>query len=373
MGEPANENDNWSIEGHFNGRFPTSSFAWTESNASDWFKEPFLQCESELLPESDSARPTPLGQSQEEDEGKRRYSYSSFEFTSSTPPTSIASSSTFTTVSDTPTILHRGGDDGASARSESDHSYSRDRECVKPQGQDTGGGGAIAVWQRPITGRATPNSGDPSPLIGRQFSASQHPSDPLRSTRSGYVTKQKPTSRFARMTKTALRACHTLETQPGILLQRAMKNTDPMLFSRLGHDADKYSNLEEFSLLKSSANACEPLTIAVASPEASQIFKSTWNAMNCQNHATMLRPPFGPASPSNCIIGPIADPSISTLPHVEEAIRMTSLGIAAAPRNVDGLPAQCSDWCKAPALPLPQYRSDSVSYTHLTLPTKRIV
>ena len=37
---------------------------------------------------------------------------------------------------------------------------------------------------------------------------------------------------------------------------------------------------------------------------------------------------------------------------------MSSLGIAAAPRNVDGLPAQCSDWCKAPALPLPQYRSD---------------
>ena len=240
MGEPSDESDNWSIEGHFNGRFPTSSFAWTESNPSDWFKQPFLQCESELLPESDSARPTPLGQSQEEDKGKRRYSYSSFEFTNSTPPTSIASSSTFTTVSDTPTILHR--DDGARARSESDHSYSRDRECVKPQSRDTGGGGTNSVWQRPITGRAALHSGDPSPLIGRQLSATQHSSDPLRSTRSGYVTKQKPTSRFARMTKTALRACHTLETQPGILLQRAMKNTDPMLFSRLNHDADKYSN-----------------------------------------------------------------------------------------------------------------------------------
>ena len=108
-------------------------------------------------------------------------------------------------------------------------------------------------------------------------------------------------SLVASMTKTALKACHTQEIQPEILLRRAMKRTDPMLFRRLDHDMDKYTNLEEFSLLKSSASACEPLTIAVASPEASQIFKSCWNAMNCQNHATMMRPPFGPASPSNCI------------------------------------------------------------------------
>ena len=131
-----------------------------------------------------------------------------------------------------------------------------------------------------------------------------------------------------------------------------------MLFHRLDHEMDKNTNLEEFSLLKSSTSGCEPLTIAVASPEASHIFKSCWNAMNCHNHAAMMRPPFGPASPSNCIVGPSADSSKTTLPQVEDAIRMTSLGIAAAPRNVDGMPPQCSDWVKAPALPLPQYRTD---------------
>ena len=69
MGEPSDESDNWSIEGHFeHGRFPTSSFEWTESDPSDWFKQPFLECESRILSESDSARPASHGQSQEEDE-----------------------------------------------------------------------------------------------------------------------------------------------------------------------------------------------------------------------------------------------------------------------------------------------------------------
>ena len=151
MGEPSDEGDNWSIEGHFeHGRFPTSSLEWTESDPSDWFKsEPFLECESRILSESDSARSASHGQSQEEDE-KGRYPYSTFKFTSSSPPTSAATSSTFTTFTDTSTILHRV-DDGARARSESDHSYSRDGKCVKLQGRDTGGGGTPSVWPGPIT------------------------------------------------------------------------------------------------------------------------------------------------------------------------------------------------------------------------------
>ena len=93
-----------------------------------------------------------------------------------------------------------------------------------------------------------------------------------------------------------------------------------MLFQRLDHENDKYTNLEEFSLLKSSTSACQPLTVAVASPEAAHIFKSVWNAMNSYNQEAVMRPPFGPSAPSNCIIGPSADAFKTTLPEVEEAI-----------------------------------------------------
>ena len=37
---------------------------------------------------------------------------------------------------------------------------------------------------------------------------------------------------------------------------------------------------------------------------------------------------------------------------------MASIGMAAAPTQVDGLPEQCTDWVKAPSLPLPQFRTD---------------
>ena len=148
------------------------------------------------------------------------------------------------------------------------------------------------------------------------------------------------------------------EVKPEILLRGAMKKVDPMLFQRLDHDNDKYTNLEEFLLLKSSTSAYQPLTVAVASPEAAHIFKSVWNAMNMYNQEVLMRPPLGPATPSNCIIGPKADAFKSALPEVQEAVRMTSIGMSAAPTKVEGIPEQCSDWVKAPALPLPHFRTD---------------
>ena len=63
--------------------------------------------------------------------------------------------------------------------------------------------------------------------------------------------------------------------------------------------------------------------------------------MNTYNQEAVMRPPFGPAAPSNCIIGPSADAFKSTLPEVEEANRMTSIAMAAAPTKVEGMPEQC--------------------------------
>ena len=160
------------------------------------------------------------------------------------------------------------------------------------------------------------------------------------------------------MSKTGLKTCHLEEASPEILLRKAMRKVDPMLFQRMDHDNDKYSNLEEFSLLKSSTSAYQPLTVAVASPEAAHIFKNVWNAMNTYTQEVLMRPPMGPSSPSSCIVGPKANTFKTVLPEVQEAIRMASIGMAAAPTQVDGLPEQCRDWVKASTLPLPQFRTD---------------
>ena len=362
MGDFAAESNSWPLEDLLEqGKLPSSTLEWTEREPESWFESgPICGPEPGLFPQPDPPglpSPVPI---QEEGEG-RDDPLPSFKFTTCSSSTSASSSPTTVTIS-TSNLLRTMSD------SRSDHEYSQSGQCIDPQGQEGGGGTASPDEPRPTTSRAVTR--DRSSLIGRDTgysterqsvigrnSGTQHISDRLRQ-RGGGVIKKAPPPSFVRMTKTALKSCHTQEIPPEILLRKVTKNIDPSLFSRLDHDMDTYSNLEEFSLLKSSTSRREPLTIAVASPEAAHIFKSCFNAMNCYNHSTMIRPPYGPASPSSCIIGPSVDSFKTAHPQVEEAIRMSSVGMAAAPRNVDGLPPQCSDWVPAPALPLPQYRTD---------------
>ena len=126
----------------------------------------------------------------------------------------------------------------------------------------------------------------------------------------------------------------------------------------MDHYCDKYSNLEEFTLLKSLTSTVRPLTVATASTEAAHIFQNVCNAMRSTTGEVLLIPPLGPSSPSRCLLGPKADTFRSVLPAVREAISMTSIGMAAASKHVDGLPDQCKDWMKAPSLPLPPLRTD---------------
>ena len=266
MGDFTIESNSWAIEEYLDqGQLPTSSLEWTERDPADWFESGSL-CGSEhgLFPQPNSPGLPSSVPIQEKGEGGDD-PLPSFKFTTCPSSTSASPSTTTVTIS-TSNLLRTRSD------SRSDHEYSQSGKCIDLQGQEGGGGTALPDEPRPTTsrtvtrdrspliGRDIRHSTDRPPLIGRN-SGTQPISDRLRFPRHGGVKKRSISPSFARMTKTALKACHTQEVPTEILLRKAMKNTDPMLFSRLNHEMDKYSNLEEFSLLKSSTSRCEPLTI----------------------------------------------------------------------------------------------------------------
>ena len=179
----------------------------------------------------------------------------------------------------------------------------------------------------------------------------------LRSKQLNYKQRKiKQPKDLPRMSPQCLRNAHKSEIEPAALLQAAMNDVSPSLFTRSLDPADDYSNLEEITICKTSSTIGPPLVVATASSEASEILNDVWSSQKSGHLAkAMLRPPRGPDAPTSVLLN--LDQSDSRDPQ-DVARDYAITGVAASPKHCQGLPPQCQDWVLAPNVPQLALRSD---------------
>ena len=242
---------------------------------------------------------------------------------------------------------------------------------------DYKGGGAGSRTES--TGRGKKSSGTTAPSWGKAKSRSKATKDKKGLQTIASSASRQPASRvrkrvrqqhsvntrqvkfpaeLPRMSPQCLRNAHKSERSPSQLLQEVMQGVSSGLFNRSDNPADDYTNLEEFSVCKSTQPQGPPLVVATASQEAAEMVKDVWSAQRSSHLGKiMIRPPRGPTAPTACILQGL-ESSETAAGSLQSAVEFANNGVAASPKHCQGLPRQCESWINALDIPQTPLKTD---------------
>ena len=172
------------------------------------------------------------------------------------------------------------------------------------------------------------------------------------------VKQVKFPAELPRMSPQCLKNAHKREIEPEQLLQQAMLNVSPGLFARSNNPAEDYTNLEEFSVVKSTQSDGPPFIVATSSIDAAEMVRDVWSAQRSTHLGTvMLRPPQGPKAPTTCLLQQ-SESDQNAVGSLQSAVQFARNGVAASPKHCQGLPRQCASWVNAPDVPQTPLKTD---------------